>query len=311
MVRKLMECIPNFSEGVRLEVIDAIAAEIEAVADVKLLDRSSDPDHNRSVMTFVGAPEAIVKAAFAAIAKAAQLIDLDQHQGQHPRIGAADVVPFVPLQHMTLDECVVFARALGERVGRELNIPVYLYEAAASRPNRVALENIRRGNYEGLKTAIQTEPDRAPDFGPSQLGSSGATVIGARMPLIAYNVYLTTDDVEIARNIAIAIRHSSGGLRYVKALGLLVNGRAQVSMNLTDFTQTPIARVVEMIRREAARYGVGIHHAELIGLIPQAALIDAARWYLQLDQFSPDQILESRLNEALNNDAIHFNGHDP
>lgn len=310
MVRKLMECIPNFSEGVRLEVVDAIAAVIQACPGVTLLDRSSDADHNRSVMTFVGAPEAVVEAAFTAIAKAAQLIDLDHHHGQHPRIGAADVVPFVPLQNMTLDECVLWARTLGERVGRELNIPVYLYEAAASRPDRIALENIRRGNFEGLKTAIHTEPDRMPDFGAPQLGSSGATVIGARMPLIAYNVYLTTDDVEIARNIAVAIRYSSGGLRYVKALGLLVNGRAQVSMNLTDFTQTPIARVVEMIRREASRYGVGIHHAELIGLIPQAALIDAARWYLQLDQFSPDQILETRLNETFNSDSIPFDGRD-
>jgi glutamate formiminotransferase / formiminotetrahydrofolate cyclodeaminase len=299
MTKKLMECIPNFSEGRRIEVVDAIADAITAISDVYILDRSSDPDHNRSVITFAGSPSAVVEAAFNAIATAAQLIDLNQHHGQHPRIGATDVVPFVPLEGMTLDECVELAHVLGKRVGGELGIPVYLYEAAATRPERINLENIRRGNYVGLKTAIQIDSDRMPDFGPASLGSAGATVIGARPPLIAYNVYLTTDDIEIAQKIAVAIRHSSGGLRFVKALGLLVNGRAQVSMNLTNYTQTPIARVVEMIRREAARYGVAIHHAELIGLIPQAALIEAAQWYLQFDQFSPDQILESRLNTVL------------
>jgi glutamate formiminotransferase / formiminotetrahydrofolate cyclodeaminase len=296
---QLVECIANFSEGRRTEVVDAIAAAIESVPGVTLLNRSSDVDHNRSVMTFVSSPAVITEAAFCAIQTAAELINLDDHQGQHPRIGATDVVPFVPLDGVTMEECVELARSLGKRVGDELHIPVYLYEAAAIRPDRVNLENLRRGNYEGLKIAIQSDPDRLPDFGPSQLGTAGATVIGARLPLIAYNVYLTTDDVEIAQKIAVAIRHSSGGLRYVKALGLFVDGRAQVSMNLTDFMQTPIARVVEMIRREAARYGVAIHHAELIGLIPQAALIEAARWYLQLEQFSPDQILESRLNDLL------------
>ncbi len=195
-------------------------------------------------------------------------------------------------------DCVELARTLGKRVAEELGIPVYLYEAAATRPERVNLENLRRGQYEGLKAAIQTDPSRAPDFGPSRLGKAGATVIGARPFLIAYNVYLTTDDVEVAKKIAAAIRRSSGGLRYLKALGMLVAGRAQVSMNLTDYTQTSLPQVVEMIRREAARYGAAIHHSELVGLIPQAALVNAAQWYLQLDQFQPDQVLESRLYAA-------------
>jgi len=304
VTREWVECIPNFSEGRRIEVVDAIAAAIEAIPGIFILDRSGDLDHNRSVITFVGSPAAVAEAAFAAVAKAAEHIDLDQHQGQHPRIGATDVLPFVPLQHVTMDQCVQLARAVGQRIGEELSIPVYLYEAAATRPDHAGLENIRRGNYESLKTAIQTDPSRAPDFGPHRLGKAGATVVGARAPLIAYNVYLTTSDVEIARKIAAAIRYSSGGLRYVKALGLLVGGRAQVSMNLTDFTQTPLARVVEMIRSEAARYGVAIHHAELIGLVPQAALIQAAQWYLQLDQFSPNQILENRLNEWVTDKTI-------
>jgi glutamate formiminotransferase/formiminotetrahydrofolate cyclodeaminase len=208
------------------------------------------------------------------------------------------VVPFVPLSGITMEECVGMARRLGERVGRELEIPVYLYENAASRPERTNLENLRRGQYEGLKGEIKSNPDRKPDFGPARLGSAGATVIGARYPLIAFNVYLTTSDVEVARKIARAIRQSSGGMRFVKALGLLVEGRAQVSINLTNFRESPVGRVVEMIRREAQRYGVSIHHSELIGLIPQDAMVDAAVWYTQMDQFRPDQVLESRLFET-------------
>jgi len=194
-----------------------------------------------------------------------------------------------------MQDCVALARKLGERVGRELEIPVYLYEEAATRPDRINLENIRRGQYEALKEEIATHPEREPDFGPRRVGPAGATVIGARQPLIAFNVYLTTEDVSIADKIAKAARNSSGGLRYVKGLGLLVEGRAQVSMNLTNFHKTPLARVVELIRREAQRYGVGLHHSELVGLIPQEALVNAARWYLQLDQFEPEQILEQRL----------------
>lgn len=299
MPQPLVECVPNFSEARRPEVVEAILDSIRAVPGVHVLDRHSDLDHNRTVFTFAGPPEAVEEAAFQGIATAARLIDLEQHTGEHPRIGATDVVPFVPLAEVSMQECVEIARRLGGRVGDELGIPVYLYEQAATRPDRQNLENLRRGQYERLKEDILTNPQRAPDFGPTRLGPAGATVIGARPFLIAYNVYLTTDEVAIAEHIARAIRQSSGGLRYIKALGLLVDGRAQVSMNLTDFRKTPVARVVELIRREAARYGVAIHHSELVGLIPQDAIVEAARWYLQLDQFEPEQVLERRLYDAL------------
>jgi len=299
MTTPLIECIPNFSEARRPEVVDQIAAAIQSVADVKLLDRSSDLDHNRTVLTLAGSPAGVEEAAFRAIQKAAELINLDQHTGEHPRIGATDVCPFVPISGATMDDCVAIAKRLGERVGRELGIPVYLYEAAATRPERTNLENIRKGQYEALKEEMGVKPERDPDFGPNKVGAAGATVIGARNPLIAFNVYLATADVDIAKRIAKAVRHSSGGLRYVKGLGLLVDGRAQVSMNLTNFHDTPIARVVEFIRREAQRYGVAIHHSELVGLIPQEALTDAAVWYAQLDQFDKSQILESRLMSPL------------
>ena len=299
MEQRIVECVPNFSEGRREDVIIAIRSAVESVRGVYVLDLHSDDDHNRTVITFAGEPEAVSEAAFQAIKKAAELIDLDEHSGEHPRIGATDVVPFIPISGVTMDECVQIANTLGKRVADELEIPVYLYEKAATRPERVNLANIRTGEYEGLKEAIENDPQRKPDFGSSKLGKAGATVIGARLPLIAFNVYLTTDDDEIATKIGRAIRHSSGGLRYVKALGMLVDGRAQVSINLTNYERTPIARVVESIRREAKRYGVGIHHSELVGLIPQAALVDAAQWYMQLDQFVPDQILETRLYSAM------------
>ena len=295
---RLVECIPNFSEAQRPEVVDKIAEAISSVSGVRLLDRSSDLDHNRTVLTLAGTPEAAEEAAFRAIQVAAELIDLNQHKGEHPRIGATDVVPFVPISGITMEECVLIARRLGERVGKELQIPVYLYESAATRPDRTNLEDLRRGQYEGLKIEIETNPERRPDFGPAKLGSAGATVIGARHPLIAFNAYLTTADVDVAKKIAKAIRQSSGGLRFVKALGLFVDGRAQVSVNLTNFRESPVGRVVEMIRREAARYGTSIHHTEIVGLIPQTALVDAAVWYTQLDQFSPSQVLETRLYEA-------------
>ncbi len=298
MTTQLIECIPNFSEARRPEVIDQIVAAITSVQGARLLDRSSDLDHNRTVLTYAGPPEAVEEAAFRAIKTASELIDLNHHTGEHPRIGATDVCPFVPISGITMDECIAMAKRLGERVGRELQIPVYLYEFAATRPERTNLENIRRGQYEGLKSEIESNPGRKPDYGPAKLGPAGATVIGARNPLIAFNVYLTTAEVDIAKKIAKAIRQSSGGMRYVKSLGLLVEGRAQVSINLTNFRESPIGRVVEMIRREAQRYGVGIHHSELVGLIPQDALIDAAVWYTQLDQFSPDQILEARLYQS-------------
>ena len=299
MPNPLVECIPNFSDARRPEVIDQITTVMRSVADVTILDRHSDIDHNRTVITLIGAPECVEAAMFAAIRAAAELIDLDQHSGEHPRIGATDVVPFVPIRDISMQECVEIARRLAKRVADELQIPVYLYEEAATLPERKNLENIRRGEYETLKKEIETVPARRPDFGPARLGPAGAIVIGARQPLIAYNIYLTTDDVTIATKIAQAVRHSSGGLRFVKAIGLLVEGRAQVSMNLTNFRQTPLHRVVEMVRREAERYGVGIHHSELVGMIPQDALINTAVWYTQLDQFEPDQVLETRMRAAL------------
>jgi glutamate formiminotransferase/formiminotetrahydrofolate cyclodeaminase len=298
MTEQLVECVPNFSEGRRPEILTAILQAIREAAEISVLDQHTDVDHNRTVFTFVGPPQAVSEAAFAAIKKAAELIDLNQHVGEHPRIGATDVVPLIPISGVSMEDCVELARSLGQRVAEELQIPVYLYEAAATRPDCKNLEDIRRGEYEGLKECIQNDPDRAPDFGPKKLGKAGATVIGARPFLIAFNVYLNTDDVGIAKKIARSIRHSSGGLRFVKALGLLVDGKAQVSMNLTDFTRTPVARVVELIRREAARYGKMVTHSELVGLIPQAALVDAAQWYLQLDEFEPDQILETRLHSG-------------
>jgi glutamate formiminotransferase/formiminotetrahydrofolate cyclodeaminase len=298
MPTPLVECVPNFSEARRPEVVEEILKAITTVSSVRVLDYHSDLDHNRTVVTLVGPPAGVEEAAFLAIQKAAQWIDLDQHTGEHPRIGATDVVPFVPVQDVSMADCVEIARRLGKRVGEELGIPVYLYEEAATRPERQNLENIRRGQYEGLKLSLGVDPERDPDFGPRRLGPAGATVIGARPFLIAYNIYLTSDDVSIAKKIAKAIRNSTGGMRYVKALGLLVEGRAQVSMNLTNFQATPIARVQELVRREAGRYGVVIHHSELVGLTPQEALVDAAVWYLQLDQFEPDQVLERKLYAA-------------
>ncbi|MGQ9458735.1 MAG: glutamate formimidoyltransferase [Anaerolineae bacterium] len=296
-MRKVVECVPNFSEGRRLDVVQEIVEAIRSVPGVHVLDVESNADHNRSVVTFVGEPEAVLEGAFQGIARAAALIRMEEHRGAHPRMGAADVVPFVPVRGVRMEECVDLARRLGERVGRELGIPVYLYEEAATRPDRRNLADVRRGEYEGLREAIRTDPDRAPDFGPAEMGPAGATAIGARPPLIAFNVYLRTDDVRVAQAIARAVRHSSGGLRYVKALGLLVEGQAQVSMNLTDFRRTPLARVMEMVRREAARYGVAVARSEVVGLLPAEALLDAASYYLQLEGFSPAQVLENRLAE--------------
>lgn len=292
---KIVECIPNFSEARRNEVMEQIMDAVRAVKGVQLLDRHSDIDHNRTVLTFVGEPTAVEEAAFAGIAKAAELIDLNHHQGQHPRIGATDVVPFVPISGVTMVECVEMAHRLGKRVAEELGIPVYFYEEAALRPERKNLEDIRRGEYEGLKELIGTDPAREPDLGPKELGPAGATVIGAREALIAYNIYLNTSDVSIAEKIARRVRYSSGGFRFVKAIGLLVEGMAQVSMNLTNFHRTPIALVTETVRREAERYGTSIHHSEIVGLVPNQALVNAARWYLQLDSFDPEQLLDNRL----------------
>ncbi|MEA3350933.1 MAG: glutamate formimidoyltransferase [Chloroflexota bacterium] len=294
MSKPIIECVSNFSEGRRPEIVEAISDAIAAVKGVDVLDYHSDADHNRTVITFVGSPQGVEEAAFRGIEKAAELIDMTRHSGKHPRIGATDVVPFVPVSGATMQDCVEMAQRLGQRVGDKLMIPVYLYAQAAVRPERRRLSDIRRGEYEKLKDVIATDPDRAPDYGPKEMGPAGATVIGAREFLIAYNVYLTSNDVSIAKKIARTVRHSSGGLRYVQAMGLLVEGQAQVSMNLTNFRKTPMPLVVETIRRQARRYGVAIEHSELVGLIPQDALVDAAAWYMQMDQFGSEQVLEQR-----------------
>ncbi|UCE36834.1 MAG: glutamate formimidoyltransferase [Thermoplasmata archaeon] len=297
---KIVECVPNFSEGRNKEVLEAIAQQIKNTEKVRLLAYESDKDHNRSVFTFVGEPEGVKKAAFSAISKAAELIDMNEHSGEHPRIGATDVVPFIPISGVTIDDCVNMAKELGQEVADKLKIPIYLYEHAAIKPTRQNLANIRKGQYEGLKEAISKDPDRKPDFGPSSLHpTAGATVIGARMPLVAYNVNLSTNDINVAKSIAKAIRHSSGGLRYVKALGLEIKERGivQVSMNLTNYQQTPIFRVFEMIKKEAERYGVEILGSEIVGLIPMNALVDAADYYLRIENFDKSQILENRLWE--------------
>ncbi|HSN95237.1 MAG TPA: glutamate formimidoyltransferase [Anaerolineaceae bacterium] len=295
MPGKIVECIPNFSDARRPEVVKQIVEAVAAVEGIRILDTHSDTDHNRTVLTFVGDPSAVEEAAYRGIAKATELIDLNQHQGEHPRIGATDVVPFVPISGVAMTECIEMAKRLGKRVADELHIPIYFYEDAAIRQDRRNLEDIRKGEFEGLKQVIATDPYREPDLGPKALGTAGATVIGARQPLIAYNIYLTTSDVSIAEKIARRVRNSTGGFRFVKAMGVLVNGLAQVSMNLTNFKRSPMAQVTEFVRREAERYGVGIHHSELVGLIPQRALSNAAQYYLQLDDFDYEQILENKL----------------
>lgn len=294
-MQQIVECVPNFSEGRRQEVIDAIVAAIAAAPGAQVLDTQTDADHNRTVVTFVGEPEVVLEGAFQGARRAAELINLDEHSGAHPRMGATDVIPFVPIRGLTMAGCVELARRLGQRIGEELEIPVFLYEEAATRPERQNLADVRKGQYEGIRELIASDPAHAPDFGPRRMGPAGATAVGARPFLVAFNVYLATGDVEIAKKIAKTVRHSTGGLRFVKALGLLVEGQAQVSMNLTDFRRTPIHVVVEMIRREAARYGVLVARSELVGMIPQEALLEAACWYLQLDGFRPEQVLENRL----------------
>ncbi len=291
----LVECVPNFSEGRNKANVDAIV-EAMKMPGVYLLDREMDADHNRCVVTLVGDRDAIAEAAIRGVGKAAELIDLTAHQGAHPRMGAADVVPFIPIEDVTLDDCVTIARKVGQEIWNRFKIPIYFYEAAATSPERTNLENIRRGQFEGIRDEIATNPARKPDVGePRVHPTAGATVVGARKFLIAYNVYLNTQDVEIAKKVAKAIRFSNGGLRYVKAAGFPVRGLAQVSMNLTDFEQTPVARVFEFVRREAARYGVMPVSSEIVGLIPKKALEDAAEWFLQVENFDSSLILENRL----------------
>ena len=290
-----MECVPNFSEGRDKAKVDAIV-EAMKIPGVYLLDREMDADHNRCVITLVGEREAIQEAAIRGVGKAAELIDLTQHHGAHPRMGAADVVPFIPIDGVTLEDCVAMAKHVGAEIAKRFAVPVYLYEAAAISPERQNLENIRRGQFEGIRAEIATNPARKPDFGEAKVHpTAGATVVGARKALIAYNVFLNTADVDVAKKIAKAVRASSGGFRFVKGAGFLVRGMAQVSMNLTDFEQTPIARVFEAVKREAARYGVVPVSSEIVGLIPKAALEQAAEWFLQVENFDSSLILENRL----------------
>jgi glutamate formiminotransferase/formiminotetrahydrofolate cyclodeaminase len=301
-LRKLVECIPNFSEGRNPEVIEQIVAAIQAIPGAVLLDHESDADHNRSVITFVAAPDRVVDAALAAAKRAAELIDLNQHTGEHPRMGATDVIPFVPIAGVTMEECVALARECGVRMWSELGIPVYLYEKAATRPERENLAAVRKGQFEGIRKEIETSAARRPDFGDARVHpTAGITAVGARPPLIAYNVNLATPNIEIANKVARAVRHLSGGLRYVKALGFELKDRgiAQVSMNMVNYEGTPLFRVFEMIKREAERYGVAVVGSEIVGLVPQGALNAVADYYLQLEDFSKQQILEERLAAAL------------
>ena len=301
-MRQLVECVPNFSEGRDAAKMDAIVQSIVAVPEVVLLDRESDADHNRSVLTFVGPPAAVAEAAFRAVEKAASLIDLTRHQGAHPRIGAADVVPFVPIEGVTLEDCVKLAERVGSEIWNKLKIPVYFYEAAARRPERVNLEDLRRGQFEALLQEMGTVPERHPDVGdPICHPTAGVTVVGARKFLIAYNINLGTADVGIAKKIAKAIRFSSGGFRYVKSMGVALASRnlAQVSINLTDFEQTPMHLVFESVRREAERHGVPVVGSEIVGLIPRKALEMSAEYFLRYENFSPELVLENRIADAM------------
>jgi glutamate formiminotransferase len=295
----IIESIPNVSEGRRADVVLRMADAVRAVPGVRLLDYSSDASHNRSVFTLVGDREPLKAATLALFEQAAAHIDLRSHRGEHPRLGAVDVVPFVPIEGITMAECVVLAKEVGAAVADRFGIPVFLYEEASGNPARKNLEDIRRGEFEGLSAKMAT-PGWSPDYGPAAPHvSAGASVIGARMPLIAYNINLNTDRLDVARKIASAIRHSSGGLRHVKAMGIKLEDRnlAQVSMNLTNYEKTPMFRVFEIVKREAERYGVSILESEIVGLVPSAALVSSAEFYLQLERFGASQILENKLRE--------------
>ena len=296
----LVECVPNVSEGRRADVVAALVDAVRRVAGVRLLDCSSDPSHNRSVLTMVGEAAGLRDAILALFDVAVTRIDLRQHSGEHPRMGAVDVVPFIPIADVTMAECVALARDTAVEVARRFDVPVFLYEEAATTPTRRNLEDIRRGEFEGLAAKLAL-PEWMPDYGPSRPHpSAGASVIGARMPLIAYNVNLATDRLDVAKKIAAAVRHSSGGFRYVKAMGVALDDRGlvQVSMNLTNYEKTPIFRVFEAVKREAARYGVSVLESEIVGLVPAAALLSSVEYFLQIGGFKPDQVLETRLRQS-------------
>lgn len=298
---QLVECVPNFSEGRRPEIINEILNEITSVDGITLLDMEMDASHNRAVVTFVGPPIEVKEAAFLAYKKASELIDMQIHNGEHPRMGATDVCPFIPISEITVAECKQLVKELAERIGNELEIPVFLYEESATKPARQNLAKVRKGEYEGMCEAIGTDPKRTPDYGPNKMNlKSGATAIGVRLPLVAFNAYLDSDDIKIANKIAKAIRSRSGGFMFCKALGFEIEDRGcvQVSMNLVNYKKTPIHRVFETIKLEAARYGVNVTSSEIIGLVPNEALIKATEYYLRLENFSKDQILEEKLRQA-------------
>jgi len=296
---KLIECVPNFSEGRRVEVLDEIVNAM-LITGVMLLDREMDASHNRAVVTIAGEADAVAEAAFRGCQRAAQLIDLETHRGEHPRMGATDVIPFIPIRNVTMEECVALARRVGERIGRELEIPVYLYERAATRPERRDLAYIRKGEYEAIRDEIATQPEREPDFGPRRVGKAGAVAVGARPFLIAYNVNLDTRDVQIAKDIAKITREKGGGLPSVKALGFALEnqGIVQVSMNLTDFNVTGMLTAFQHVCAEAEKRGVRVMGSELVGLVPLEALAQIARNALQLADFSSQQVVEVKLAEA-------------
>ncbi|MBS4030133.1 MAG: glutamate formimidoyltransferase [Clostridiales bacterium] len=296
-MQPIVQSAVNFSEGRRKEVIEDIVLTVRNTPGVSVLDTSYDYDHNRAVLTFGGAPQAVGEAAFRLTERAARLINMEQHRGGHPRMGATDVIPFIPVQGIDMTQCVELARSVGRRIGDELKIPVYLYEEAATSPERKNLANVRSGEYEGLKEFIKKD-ERAPDFGPQQMHpTAGAVAVGARRPLVAYNVNFDISDVKIARKIANAVREKTGGLKNVRAIGLFLQDRnqVQVSMNLVNCEETPIYRVVELIKAEAARYGAKITDTEIVGLCPQDYLLEAARYYLQLPSFSADQVTENKI----------------
>ena len=296
-MKQIMECIPNFSEGRDLEKVEKIVSSFRGKENVKLLDYSSDRDHNRSVVTVVGEPEALRDAVVEAIGKAVELIDMTKHEGQHPRMGCVDVVPFVPIRNCTMDDADRIAKEVAQQASEKFGQPFFLYEYSASAPHRENLANIRKGQFEGMAEKMK-DPQWKPDFGPETIHpTGGVTAIGARPALVAYNINLDTSDLEVANKIARNVRHINGGFRFVKAMGVMLEDRniAQVSMNLTDFTRTSIYRVFETVKMEARRWGVNVVGSEVIGLVPMAALIDCAEYYLQIEDFKPEQVLESRL----------------
>jgi len=297
----IIECVPNISEGRRVEVVAAIIDAVRRISGARILDHSSDPSHNRTVITMAGGGPTLKAAVLALFEAAISSIDLRSHTGEHPRLGAVDVVPFVPIEGVTMHDCVALAKDTARTVAERFQLPVFLYEEASSNPLRKNLEDIRRGEFEGLSAKLATE-GWTPDFGPaSPHPTAGATVIGARMPLIAYNINLATDRIEVAKAIAAAVRFSSGGFRFVKAMGVSLTDRGivQVSMNLTNYEKTPVHRVFETVKREAERYGVSVLESEIVGLVPSAALVATAQAALQLFAFRPEQILETKLREQL------------